>query len=643
MFTEPIATPARWSIRDGTPKHDGADPLVEQVADGGVEPVQERILGLERRRVLAVTQHRPVALDDTGEDLRPTDVDPDHGLSHGGGYPNAGVGTRDAARPSLPPARPLPVPRLRYVTAGCRPERSPTGSTAAAGSGERSRRTRRRSRRRSGGSRFSLRPNRRWLRWIPVAIGLFLVLVIVWALASYFQFRDGVSAAHKRLDRRAVQALDPQHGKASDILLLGTDHAQLAGRESANRSDSITLVRVDKGRHRIAYLSIPRDLRVEIPGYGTSKINAAMQVGGPALAVRTVRDLTGLPINHVVVVDFSQFESLIDKVGGIDIVVPERIVSKFDCPYPTNERCASWPGWRFAKGKQHMDGHRALIYSRVRKNALNPADTDFSRAEHNQQVLQAVAGKLTSFGTLVKLPFIGGDLLAPVATDLSTQDFLSLGWTKFRSSRRQHAALPAGRRVERRRHRPDGGEPQRDRDGDRRVGAATADARLRRVRARLRDREPDARRALATQLDLLADLRRAPARLRGTTDAPDPTISDSWTTIEGREPGVGPPSRADESVDLAEVFKALADPNRLAIFGLVCERSAEGRTADETENSISQIAAGFELTLSTVSHHLKELRTAGLIRCERVGQKVFCTPNPDTLAEIERFLGEVRR
>jgi polyisoprenyl-teichoic acid--peptidoglycan teichoic acid transferase len=283
------------------------------------------------------------------------------------------------------------------------------------------------------GSRFSLRPNKRWLRWIPVVIGVFLVFVLVWALASYFQFRDGVSAANKRLDRKTAQALDDQHG-ASNILLLGTDHARLAGRESANRTDSITLVRVDSGNHRIAYLSIPRDLVVTIPGYGTSKINAAMQVGGAALAVRTVRELTGLPINHVVIVDFSQFEDLIDKLGGIDIDVPERIISKFDCPYPTEERCARWDGWRFAKGKQHMDGHRALIYSRVRKNKLNPADTDFSRAEHNQQVLQAVAGKLTSFGTLIKLPFIGDDLLAPVATDISTHGFLSLGWTKFRSS-----------------------------------------------------------------------------------------------------------------------------------------------------------------------------------------------------------------
>jgi LCP family protein required for cell wall assembly len=289
---------------------------------------------------------------------------------------------------------------------------------------------------REGGDRrrLNLRPNRRWLRWIPVVLGLFLVVLVVWGLASYFQFRDGVSAANKRLSRSAGQTLDDQHGKATDILLLGTDHARLKGRETANRTDSITLLRVDSGRHRLAYLSIPRDLRVEIPGHGTSKINAAMQLGGPALAVKTVRVLTGLPINHVVIVDFGQFKDLIDKLGGITINVPERIVSKFDCPYSTEARCAQWDGWRFAKGPQHMDGRRALIYARVRKNKLNPADTDFSRSEHNQQVLNAVASKLTGFGTLIKLPFIGHDLLAPVATDISTQGFLGLGWTKFRSS-----------------------------------------------------------------------------------------------------------------------------------------------------------------------------------------------------------------
>lgn len=93
---------------------------------------------------------------------------------------------------------------------------------------------------------------------------------------------------------------------------------------------------------------------------------------------------------------------------------------------------------------------------------------------------------------------------------------------------------------------------------------------------------------------------------------------------------------------LPDLFRALADPNRLAIFRLVCERGGEGRSAEDTENSISRLAAEFDLTLSTVSHHLRELRNAGLIRCEKVGQSVYCTPDLDTLHEIDRFLGEVR-
>ena len=92
--------------------------------------------------------------------------------------------------------------------------------------------------------------------------------------------------------------------------------------------------------------------------------------------------------------------------------------------------------------------------------------------------------------------------------------------------------------------------------------------------------------------------------------------------------------------DLAAIFKALADPNRLAIFQLVRERGGEGHTVEETTRSISKIAAEFDLTLSTVSHHIKELRNAGLIRCEKVGQTVYCTPDPRAIEAIERFLGE---
>ena len=82
------------------------------------------------------------------------------------------------------------------------------------------------------------------------------------------------------------------------------------------------LVRTDPSHHRIAYLSIPRDLYVPVHGVGEAKINAAYQAGGAPLAIRTIREYTGLKINHVVVVDFSKFKDLIDAEGGIDVNVP---------------------------------------------------------------------------------------------------------------------------------------------------------------------------------------------------------------------------------------------------------------------------------------------------------------------------------
>jgi LCP family protein required for cell wall assembly len=203
------------------------------------------------------------------------------------------------------------------------------------------------------------------------------------------------------------------------------------------------LLHTDPSRHRLVYLSIPRDLRASIPGYGEQKINAAMQLGGPKLAIRTADQLfgPGLQVNHVVMVDMGAFVSLIDAVGGVDINVPENILSdKFDCPY-TATRCSSWKGWRFHKGMQHMDGHRALIYSRIRVNLLNPSDSDISRGAHQQQVMQAAMSKLASVGTFFRLPFSGGDLMKPLSTDLSTMQFLQLGWVKFRAGSTLHCRL----------------------------------------------------------------------------------------------------------------------------------------------------------------------------------------------------------
>ena len=290
-----------------------------------------------------------------------------------------------------------------------------------------------------GRLRFSLPSRPPWRRIIVLGLLTLVVLFIAWAITSYFSFSSGVSDANGRLDPHARAALQHQNGlllsHASNILVLGTDNAPIAQRAGDRHSDSIMVVRSDPGHHRIAYLSIPRDMVVPIPGIGTAKINAAMQSGGPALAIRTVHDLIGLPINHVIVVNFADFKDLIDALGGVTIDVPKAILSdRFDCPYKTNGRCQQWKGWRFAKGPQHMNGERALIYSRVRVNQLDPRETDFTRQARQQAVTQAVLSKFTSFGTLLSAPFDADSWVKPIATDLSTWQLISLGWVKFRSS-----------------------------------------------------------------------------------------------------------------------------------------------------------------------------------------------------------------
>jgi polyisoprenyl-teichoic acid--peptidoglycan teichoic acid transferase len=281
---------------------------------------------------------------------------------------------------------------------------------------------------------------RRYGRWIAAGLVVLVLLAVTWGLTSYLSLRSGIAEANERVPGSVKALLTKQDGLLTStpttILVLGTDGGTAPGRENANRSDSIMLIRTNPRNHRLAFLSIPRDLRVDIPGVGSAKINAAFQAGGATLALRTVKQLTGLDVNHVAFVDFDRFKELVDAVGGIDVDVPRRVLSnRFDCPYKTAQRCSRWPGWRFERGIRHMDGRRALIYSRIRHNRLNPSETDLARARRQQQVVQATADKLTSIGSAIRLPFIGSDVTKPLATDLSAGQVLQLLWTYFRADK----------------------------------------------------------------------------------------------------------------------------------------------------------------------------------------------------------------
>ena len=283
----------------------------------------------------------------------------------------------------------------------------------------------------------SRRKARRWPRRVLFIVLGLLVITLVWALLGYLALRSGVKGANHRLDPLAARALSPQDGlmlsNPSNILVLGADTGGVRKGAQA-RSDSIVLIHTDPDHHKIALLFIPRDLRVDIPRHGAEKINAAYAFGGPTLAIKTVERVTGLQINHVIVVDFSTFDDVVDTLGGVTIDVPHKILSnKFECPKHSKAECDRWPGWRFAKGEQTMTGRRALIYARIRENRLNPNESDFTRGERQQAVIEAIADKTVSFKTFIKAPFIGDDLVSPLATDLSAAQMLELGWVKRRT------------------------------------------------------------------------------------------------------------------------------------------------------------------------------------------------------------------
>ena len=327
-----------------------------------------------------------------------------------------------------------------------------------------------------------------------------ILFFVIWGAAGYLSVSSGVSDANKRLPKNVRPTLTPDNGlllsSPTTILLLGSDHATgrgSAGRGTDQHSDSITLLHTDPGHHRLYYLSIPRDLQTAVPGHGEAKLNAAMQFGGPQLAVRTVDALVGesLAVNHVVIVDFNQFEKLIDAVGGITVDVPENILSnRFDCPYSTQQRCLKWQGWRFHKGPTHMTGHQALIFSRVRENRLSSSFTDFDRQHDQQLVEQATLNKLSSPSLFFSLPFSGGSLMKPIATDLSTWQLMQLAWAKFRAGHSIHCRL-GGTSITNSLggcdHRRPGEHPG-DRRGARTVGAA-GPAEGSAVRARLHRRQ----------------------------------------------------------------------------------------------------------------------------------------------------------
>ena len=237
-------------------------------------------------------------------------------------------------------------------------------------------------------------PERRGI-WKRFLIGGLLVVIaagVSTVVAGIHQV-DRISAAFHgniHLQPGILASADP--GKPQTVLLIGSDKRAKGARDAnaGGRSDTMILMRLDASKNAIALMSMPRDLKVRIPGHGTDKLNAAYSYGGPKLTVQTIKQVTGLRINHVINVDFRGFKEAVDQIGCVYTDVDRKYFNDNSNPNDQYATIKIFPGY------QKLCGHDALDYVRYRHT-----DTDIVRAARQQDFLrqakaQVGTGKLIS-------------------------------------------------------------------------------------------------------------------------------------------------------------------------------------------------------------------------------------------------------
>lgn len=216
----------------------------------------------------------------------------------------------------------------------------------------------------------------------------------------------------------------------TNVLILGMGDPGHAGE---GLTDTMMVLSYDIPGHRVAQISIPRDLRVKIPDFGYGKINSANVRGGTTVAEQAVSNTLGIPIHYFVQTDFSGLVGLVDAVGGIDVNVKDRLV---DTEYPCDDNQYKSCGLDIKPGLQHMDGALALKYVRCRKGTCG---NDFGRAKRQQEVISLVRDKMVKWQNLVNpvvlVPLVEA-LRQSLKTDMGSVQLLQLadGWQKAKTN-----------------------------------------------------------------------------------------------------------------------------------------------------------------------------------------------------------------
>lgn len=212
------------------------------------------------------------------------------------------------------------------------------------------------------------------------------------------------------------------------VLLIGLDYRDWEAGLGAPRSDSLILLSIDPITKTAGMLSIPRDMWVNIPGFGYSRINTAyssgegnrLPGGGPALAKKTVEQFIGVPVNYYAQIDFNTFVEFINLIGGIEVYNDEEL--RLDPLGPGLDKIRLT-----CCGIRHLDGQKALAYARYRKGDAG----DVGRAERQQKVILGIRNRVMdpqNFPVLLgKAQQFYEEFSAGIRTDMSFETALQLG------------------------------------------------------------------------------------------------------------------------------------------------------------------------------------------------------------------------
>jgi polyisoprenyl-teichoic acid--peptidoglycan teichoic acid transferase len=228
--------------------------------------------------------------------------------------------------------------------------------------------------------------HKRFLIGSAVVVGLTTIAVAATVLLEVWHLSDIVNKGHT-LSLGSGDITAPEAGSPQTIMILGSDHRKQDQPGDRPHSDTILLMRLDPGHPATTLMSIPRDLKVDVPGLGTTKINQAYYAGGPKLALRTVKRLLSTPghpfqVNHIVDINFRGFRRAVDYVGCVYVAVDRRYFNPEGTGYAAID---------IQPGYQRLCGEDALAYARYRHG-----DNDIVRGARQQDFLRQAKAQISA-------------------------------------------------------------------------------------------------------------------------------------------------------------------------------------------------------------------------------------------------------